>query len=243
MKPIDVQTKVINKFKNPATNEQSLVKEFFGNIKTGFYVDIGANDPVHESQTFHLDNLGWDGLLVEPLPYYQNLLKEKRSGKVIPFACSNPDNHNKSLPLIDKDGLSTLELDWYASQNKSGTAKTINVICKTLDSILEENKVKPEFEFISIDIEGHEIEMLKGFNISRWCPKLILMEDHVFSHQKHNYMLSSGYKLIMRTGLNSWYVPKSSGYHLTLIAYISFFRKFWLGLLGRKIKYRNHKDS
>jgi FkbM family methyltransferase len=239
IKPIDFQTKVINKFKNPPTNEQSLVKEFFGNKKTGFYVDIGANDPVHESQTFCLDSIGWDGLLVEPLPYYQNLLKEKRSGKVIPFACSNPDNHYKSLPLTDKDSHSSLDLNWFESNNRSSQDKTIDVMCRTLDSILEDNEVNPGFEFISIDIEGHEIEMLKGFDVVRWCPKLILMEDHVFSHQKHNYMLSSGYKLIMRTGLNSWYVPKSSGYHLTLRAYLSFFRKFWLGTLVRKIKYRN----
>jgi len=239
MKPIDFQTKVINRFKNPPINELSLVREFFGNKKTGFYVDIGANDPILQSQTFHLDSIGWDGLLVEPLPYHQDSLKEKRTGKIIPFACSNPDNHNKILTLIDNDGLSTLELNWASSKNKSSQAKTINVVCKTLDYILEENEVKPEFEFISIDIEGHEMEMLKGFNISRWRPKLILMEDHVFSHQKHNYMVSSGYKLIMRTGLNSWYVPKSSGYYLTLGAKFSFFRKFWLGILGRKIKYRN----
>ena len=43
MIPIDFQTKVINRFKNSPTNEHSLVREFFGNKKTGFYVDIGAN--------------------------------------------------------------------------------------------------------------------------------------------------------------------------------------------------------
>ncbi len=237
MKPIDLQTKVISRFKNPPVNEQSLVREFFGNKKNGFYVDIGANHPVIQSQTFHLDSIGWDGLLVEPLPYHHDLLKEKRSGKIIPFACSNPDNHNKTLALIDNDGLSTLELNWFESKNTRSQTKTINVICKTLDSILEENRVNYGFEFISIDIEGHEMEMLRGFNIAKLRPQLILMEDHVFNHQKHNYMLSSGYKLIMRTGLNSWYVPKSSGYRLTPRAKFSFFRKFWLGLLGRKVKY------
>jgi len=237
MQPIDFKTKVIDSFKNSPINELGLIREFFGNKKNGFYVDIGANDPAHESQTFHLDNMGWDGLLVEPHPRYQFLLKEKRTGKIIPYACSNPENQNKTLELIDNHLHSTLELDWFESRNKDSKAKTINVICKTLDSILKENEVQPGFEFISIDIEGHEMEMLKGFNISRWRPQLILMEDHVLSHQKHNHMVAGGYKLIMRTGLNSWYVPKSSGFRLTLSAKFSFFRKFWLGIIGRKIKY------
>jgi FkbM family methyltransferase len=237
MKPIDFKNKIINQFKHLPNNESNLVREFFGNKKNGFYVDIGANDPIHESQTFHLDEMGWSGLLVEPLPQYQGFLKEKRTGKVIGFACSSPENHNKVLQLTDNDGHSTLQQEWFESRNKNRVIKNIDVVCKTLDSILEENEVHPDFDFISIDIEGHEMEMLKGFDIFKWHPKLILMEDHVLSHQKHNYIVSRGYKIILRTGLNSWYVPKSSNYQLTLKAKLSFIKKFWLGLIGRKIKY------
>jgi hypothetical protein len=106
-----------------------------------------------------------------------------------------------------------------------------------LDSILEDHQVPAGFEFISIDIEGHEMEMFKGFILDRWRPQLVLLEDHVINHEKHRLMTRFGYQVILRTGLNSWYVPKSSTYQFSLAAQFEFVRKYWLGLLLRKIRY------
>ena len=94
----------------------------------------------------------------------------------------------------------------------------------TLDHILKINNIKPGFEFLSIDIEGHEIEMFKGFSIEIWRPQLIMLEDHVTNHKKHNHMTKNNYQLIMRTGLNSWYVPRSENYTLSLLSKLEFFR-------------------
>ena len=68
--------------------------------RIGYYIDIGANETTIQSQTYHLEKLGWRGLLIEALPYYANLLKKKRTGKVIQFAVSSPKNHNKKLKFI-----------------------------------------------------------------------------------------------------------------------------------------------
>jgi FkbM family methyltransferase len=61
--------------------------------------------------------------------------------------------------------------------------ETIDVTCKTLNSILTEHRAPIGFDFISIDIEGHEMEMFKGFTLDKWKPKLVLLEDHVINHQ------------------------------------------------------------
>jgi FkbM family methyltransferase len=235
MGTIDFKKKFVHCFKISPSQEQELVRLFFNKKAKGFYVDVGANEPIIESQTYHLEKIGWHGLLLEPIPHYVALLKEQRSGKVIQYACSCPKNHNKVLKLIVAGGHSTLNSNPIALGTIS--KESINVTCRTLDSILDENNVVPGFDFISIDIEGHEMEMFKGFNLSKWKPKLVLLEDHVINHQKHNYMVSNGYQVILRTGLNSWYIPQSEGYKLSWASRLEFIRKYWLGLPFRKIRY------
>jgi FkbM family methyltransferase len=235
MNAINFNSKTVHQFKNSPHGEQSMISEFFQNSKKGYYVDVGANHPTIESQSWHLEQLGWHGLLLDPLPGYCQLLKEKRSGTVVQFACSSPENHNKILKLINAGGHSTLNTNPIALGDNS--CETIDVTCKTLDSILTEYGAPIGFDFISIDIEGHEMEMFKGFTLDKWKPKLVLLEDHVINHQKHHHMITNGYQLILRTGLNSWYVPASEHYHFSLRARFQIFRKYWLGLIFRKYRY------
>jgi len=236
MNPIDHTDKRINRFKNSPDDEQILVREFFGNKSHGFYVDVGANDPIIESQTYHLEESGWHGLLIEPLTSYCDRLKANRKGIVIQHACSAPENHNKVLKLLVAGGHSTLNENPIALGTK--TNESVEVVCKTLDSILEHNDVAKHFDFISIDIEGHEMEMFKGFTLEKWQPQLVLLEDHVTNHDKHAFMVRNHYQLLMRTGLNSWYVPRQVNYQFSALARLQYFRKYYLGLWWRKFKYR-----
>ena len=233
--PIDFHNKVILNFKNSGQNELEMLRAFFDDKRAGFYVDVGANDPVISSQTYHLEQLGWQGLLIEPLPYLADALRENRKAFVAEFACSTPENHNKKLQFLMAGVYSTLNKTPIAIGANSKAY--IEVTCKTLDSILEENDLAPNFDFISIDIEGHEMEMFKGFTLQKWQPKLVLLEDHVINHDKHRHMQVNGYQLLMRTAMNSWYVPKTLGYKLSLMARFQYFRKYYLGLLPRKLRY------
>ena len=146
---INFRKKFVYQFKNTPEYEQKLIRGFFYNKPDGYYIDIGANKPIIQSQTYHLEKLGWRGLLIEALPYYANLLKKKRTGKVIQFAVSSPKNHNKKLKFIVAGGHSTLNENPIALGDFSN--KTTTVTCKTLDSILEDNKVLTAFDFISVD--------------------------------------------------------------------------------------------
>ena len=108
MNSIDFKNKKVSRFKHPPDGEQLLIREFFQNKPDGFYVDVGANDPVFNSQTWHLEQLGWDGILIEPLPSYCTELTARRKGKVVQSACSSPENHGKTLKLFVAGGHSTL---------------------------------------------------------------------------------------------------------------------------------------
>lgn len=232
----DFRGRRILRGKAPPDVEQALVQAFFGGRGDGFFVDLGANDPFKDSQSYHLEQLGWTGLLIEPLPAYCELLLSKRSARVVQLACSSPENHGRLLPIQVAGVHSTLEAQPIAIGARA--ADVIQVETRTLDSILEAQGVPLGFDLLSLDVEGHEMEVFKGFSLARWQPRLVLLEDHVTSHQKHRHMVGHGYKLLLRTGLNSWYVPAQEPYTQSAGARLEFFRKYWLGLLGRRLRFR-----
>ena len=79
--------------------EQMLVREFFGGARSGFFVEVGANRPQQESQTWHLEQLGWNGVLIEPQPKLAIDLCNARSAKVFAVACSSPQNAGRRMQL------------------------------------------------------------------------------------------------------------------------------------------------
>ena len=81
--------------------EQELVRDFFGGARSGFFVEVGANRPQEQSQTWHLEQLGWTGILIEPQPDLAGDLCRARSAKVFAVACSSAENAGRrgALPL------------------------------------------------------------------------------------------------------------------------------------------------
>lgn len=228
------ETRHIQQFSNEPATEKQLVQAFFAGYR-GFYVDVGANDPVLDSQSQHLEALGWTGLLVEPDPDCCELLRKTRTGTVIEMACSSPENAGKQLMLNRAGPHSTLEDRPIALG--AVVRSTVAVHCETLDTILRSNNAQPGFDLLSIDIEGHELVALSGFSFKNWKPKLVLIEDHVTHLQKHRFMQQNGYQLLMRTGLNSWYVPAEASYSFSLAARFEYLRKYFLGLPVRRLRY------
>ena len=230
----DFTTRHIQQFSNEPAIEQQLVQVFFAGRK-GFYVDVGANDPVLDSQSRHLEVLGWSGVLIEPDPDCCDLLRKNRTGSVVQMACSSPENAGKQLQLSRAGPHSTLEVKPIALG--AVVRSTVAVQCETLDTILQNCKAPVGFDLLSIDIEGHELAALSGFTFGKWQPQLVLIEDHVTHLEKHRLMRRSDYQLLMRTGLNSWYVPANSSYSHSLLARFEYIRKYYLGLPLRRFRY------
>lgn len=214
-------------------HEMRLVAAFFGNTK-GFFVEVGANDPQERSQTWHLEQRGWTGILIEPQPDLAAKLRAMRSATVFAAACSSPANAGRQLPLHVAGPLSSLDRSSMAPG--SVPEKVINVPARTLDSILDEANAPEAFDFLSIDVEGHEIEVLRGFNVARWRPRLILIEDHVADLSKHRCLKDRGYRIIRRYENNGWYVPAESTVRCRLHDRWEIFRKYYLALPFRILR-------
>ena len=101
-------------------------------------------------------------------------------------ACSSPENAGQSLPLHVDGPRSALDRDRMAPGAQA--AYVIVVPTRTLDSVLEEADAPVPIDLLSIDVEGHETEVLRGFDFARWQPLLILIEDHVDNLRTHRYL-------------------------------------------------------
>jgi FkbM family methyltransferase len=209
----------------PPVEEIRLVREFFGQ-EPGQFVEVGANDPQLRSQTWHLEQAGWRGVLIEPLPDLARKLAQTRRADVYAVACSSPENAGKLMPLLVAGGYSTLNAETVDVRYPA--IVSIDVRVRTLDDILSEARARPPLDFVSIDVEGHELEVLEGFDVLRWNPRLILIEDHVLTLTLHRYMQAHGYKWVRRTGVNAWYVPQTNSMRVEGIGRLQFIRKYHL---------------
>jgi len=211
----------------PYDVEHRLKDEFFDRVSSGYFVDVGANDAERWSQSFHLEQRGWDGILVEPQPDLAAALRQRRRAKVYAVACSAPENAGTRMTLHLAGGHSSFdpELKVVAVRPRG----SIEVPIRTLDQILTEANAPSPVDFLAVDVEGHEIEVLRGFDFARWRPRLVLVEDLVLDMRLHRFMQSRHYRWVRRTDVNSWYVPADSPMRVGLLGRWQFFRKYYLG--------------
>ena len=224
----------------PDVAETPLKEEFFGRAQTGYFVDVGANDPEYMSQTWHLERLGWRGVLVEPQPALAQKLREQRQAQVFACACSSPSNAGKMLRLHVAGLHSSLNPDFFVAGMRKEDA--IQVPVRTLDDVLEEAKAPTPLDFLSIDVENHEIEVLSGLTLTRWQPRLILIEDLALNLNLHRLLTSRGYKWVRRTGINGWYVPADSLMTVSPFGHWQFLRKHYLGVPFRLLREAKRKQ-
>ena len=208
--------------------EQALVREFFAGARAGFFVEVGANRPRQELQTWHLEQLGWTGILIEPQPNLAEELRRMRSAQVFAFACSSPQNAGRNMRLHVAGALSALDRERMAPGAEP--ERVIEVPVRTLDDILTEARAPVAFDLLSIDVEGHELEVLGGFDLAHWRPRLVLLEDHVGNLEKHRFLRAAGYRLIRRCENNGWYVPRDAAVAVAPRERWDIVRKYYLAL-------------
>jgi FkbM family methyltransferase len=186
--------------------ESRMVWEFFERRQSGVFVDVGANHPTEQSQTWFLELQGWTGVLVEANPVLARLLQEQRtSSKTFQVAVAGPEQSGLiDLHLAVGHGQSSLQPDLGVAL----AGETVRVRAQTLDSIMEEARLS-RIDFLSLNVEGVELEVLRGLDLKRYQPRLVLIEDHVRNYQKHRFLRAHGYRLVRRTGYNNWYVPNT----------------------------------
>jgi FkbM family methyltransferase len=223
--------------------EKALIRRYFGDAAHGTFVEVGANEPVSDlSQTWHLEKMGWRGILIEPnRVLFDACVKNRPRSKSHNVACSSPDKvgfADLQIPFMTDGTTDTGKAALEVEIDHAGFSRyrTERVRVVTLDSLLEENGVGT-IDFLSIDVEGTELDVLKGFSLERYRPRLILLEDKLVYLNKHRWLTRRGYRLVKRTQFNNWYIPEQEPFGLaTAKERLVLFKKLYLTLLPRKIK-------
>lgn len=187
--------------------EDVMIQRAFDFDHRGFFIDIGAYNPVEHSVTKHFSDRGWRGINVEPNPVPFALLQEARQRDI-----------NLNIGVSDRAGTLTLFAApgacWSADRamitgyfgvaDSQIAERTIRV--RTLAEICQQY-VPPRttIDFLSVDVEGHERQVLEGGDWSRWRPRIILAESNGFESWE-GLLLRSGYHFTHFDGVNRFYV-------------------------------------
>ena len=140
------------------SEEEKLIWEYFNFSEKGYFIEVGANDPKNLSQTYYLEKKGWEGLLIEPQPELVEELKNARSAKVLPVACGAPEDKGEAELFIAGEFSGLKKHQVFTDIHYTGS---ITIFVTTLDDILEEEG-NPAIDLLSIDVEGYELNVLKG---------------------------------------------------------------------------------
>ena len=177
----------------------------FKQKKSFFYCEVGAADGIKFSNTFFLEKQRrWKGILCEPSLHWREKIKKNRPNNILIF---DPISNKSSERLFyenDNNFLSGLE----PGTQKSTKSYKVNTI--TLNSIFLKYKVK-NIDYLSIDVEGHEISVLQGLNFTRYRPKVISIEHNYIQKKKIHKILSAlNYNLVFPclSRFDSFYVCK-----------------------------------
>jgi len=160
------------------------------NYKNGFFIELGAYNGVDQSNTFYFEKyLDWHGILIEPSKREFINLKKNRSRKNYFYKCAC-DFEQKKIRMIN-DGLMTkINLD----EKNFYFDKEIIIKTETLENLLFKSNNIKKIDLLSIDVEGMELNVLKGIDLNQRAVRYILIEtkdmDNISRYLKqYNYEL------------------------------------------------------
>tara|TARA_Y100000389_G_scaffold202784_1_gene249190 strand:- start:1013 stop:1633 length:621 start_codon:yes stop_codon:yes gene_type:complete len=185
--------------------EDITINKYLKNIKKGFYVDIGAFNPIRGSNTYLLFKKGWSGINVDA---------DENSIKIFNILRRKDYNFNYAISSSKKK-----ELKLYYEKNSSGVKTTVTkfrdltlkkfkfkkVKVSTFKNLIKKTKYyKKRIDFLNIDCEGNDFDVLKSVNIKTYKPKIICIEINVLL--KKSVKKSSIYKYLYK---NNYELRKS----------------------------------
>ena len=179
-----------------------LIEEIFKNKKKGVYIDIGANHPFLGNNTYKLYKKGWEGINIDlDFSFIDSFKFHRPNDHNIQIAVSDEIGKRKMYFHHERSAINTLE------ETRGKKAKeTKEIETATLNSIIEDSRFKEnEIDFVSIDVEGYELHVLRGFNLKKYKPKILAIEyidpemkKEEFYHQKIDNILNSEVYKLMR---------------------------------------------
>jgi FkbM family methyltransferase len=195
--------------------EDVVLAKIFEGQKTGFYIDVGGGHAIADNVSYLFYERGWHGLVVEPQAQLGNLYRQVRPKDILISRLLGREEG--SLELFEAavfHGLSTASKSHAEAAKKAGIAGTfIKKPVTTLAKIAADH-APGTIDFLKIDVEGHEAEVLAGNDWKRFRPRVILVEavepitNEDSSQRFEPAILAENYRFAFNDNLNRWYVSE-----------------------------------
>jgi FkbM family methyltransferase len=193
--------------------EDVLLGRLFANRSDGFYIDVGAFHPVFHSVTKSFYDRGWRGINIEPIPTMFEVLARDRVRDVnLPVGLSNREGTLLFHEVPRVAGFSTFSTERAEDLRREGYALIEHSIPVTTLARVCEQHAAPTIDFLKIDVEGHEREVLEGADWGRFRPRVVLVEatrpdTSIPSHDDWEaLLLAADYLFAFFDGLNRYYL-------------------------------------
>lgn len=191
--------------------EDMILDLIFRGKKTGTYVDVGANNPIIQSNTNYLYQKGWSGINIDALPGSMKSFKKLRRRDV-----------NLEIPISDED--STLKyymfqpsffnsfLEESAILFKEKLIGSIELKTEKLSLVLDRHLNNKEIDFITVDVEGLDLQVLRSNDWTKYRPKVILMElfandiESIKASEINIFLNANRYSFYCNTPTNIFYI-------------------------------------
>lgn len=192
----------------------------FKSRPNGFFVEFGGGDGILHSNTYLLEKeFGWTGILVEPSKGYGDSICRNRTAIIDRRAVWSKSGEVLEFAEVSANGLSGIASTFRKNQIKKRLnlgIKKYSVFTVSLNDLLSEYNAPNNFEFLSIDTEGSELEIVKNFNFEKFRPKVITIEhagDAKYRLALVNHISKFGYKSIdleINDRNNLWMISSES---------------------------------
>ena len=194
------------KYTSQAGQDKIIKKKFFDGKKNGFFIEIGAYDGIIGSNCYHFERfLNWDGIAIEPSNVQFEKLKRNRKCKVLNNAISDEVKEVEFIEvtegLTQMSGINDSSFKKninIISNNQPSKTKSISLKTITFDEIVPKNR---DIDYLSIDIEGGEMNLLKSIDFKINNIKVVSVENNIPKEQNFkNFFEKINFKYLDRIG-------------------------------------------
>lgn len=189
--------------------EDIILKEFFSGKEKGFYVDIGAHHPLRLSNTYLFYKKGWSGINIDAMPGSMKIFNKKRRRDINLEVAISDKEEILTYYMFDEPGLNGFSKELSIKRDSNTKYKIIGKkeiktipLSKILDKYLPP---KMKIDFMNIDVEGLDLQVLKSNDWNKYIPEFILIEctetdlRRIQKEPIYLFLTKKGYVLIAKT--------------------------------------------
>ena len=206
-----IKEKLFNSYATQSYSQEGediILKRIFECKTNGFYIDVGAHHPKRFSNTYLFYKKGWNGINIDAMPGSMVLFRKLRSRDINIEAAITNEKREMSFFMFNESALNTFDKNLATERINHGwqLLKEQNIITITLRELLKNNfDFDRKIDFMSIDVEGLNLEVLHSNDWQTFRPEYILIECLNFSmnaltkSETYQFLAQQGYELFAKT--------------------------------------------